>query len=191
MTWLFAFSLGTLFGRIWIDYEAHYSQLKQMDGWARFNGPLDTKWVISKTFFPATLLARYWKLLNPTKLTIQNRSGNTETQKIKTSKYETNIRYSPGGNPLWLQVDQCSMEYTETKPAFWLGMGFCSVDLSCQKQKPVFGHIIQHKSTAMPLTLCNADKINCQPPNKMSIHAFCCSHCKLVKWFTDEHNSQQ
>ena len=34
---------------------------------------LDTKWVISETFVPANLLARYQKKSNPTKLT-QNQS---------------------------------------------------------------------------------------------------------------------
>ena len=42
-----------------------------MDG-ARLNVPLDTKQVISETFFPANLLAQYWKATKP------NKTNNTE-----------------------------------------------------------------------------------------------------------------
>ena len=39
-----------------------------MDG-ARFSVPLDTKSIISETYLPANLFARYWQNPNPTKLT--------------------------------------------------------------------------------------------------------------------------
>jgi len=32
-----------------------------VDGALRFDVPLDTKWVILETFFPANLLAKYWR----------------------------------------------------------------------------------------------------------------------------------